>query len=239
MLFVCILAVQPFAHPGDLQNDGTPEQGHYDRTTGEYHYHHSNIHEGACQYPADECPLNTENKTASVAESEEGKQNINEFGSTDRESYITSKATSGIPNILAQVIIFSIVYLMPVAILLYLIAFAVKEKRKSPQKAVKCGQATSLYDTVKPAAKHIQNEKTEKLIVDNHEPEEASQERTQKPGSKRVKMVYYTPRGNSFHRIKSCPKLARSKNINKAPFDDMKWKLLPCETCYKNHWKYM
>lgn len=68
LLLCCACVITVYAHPGGLQNEGTDEQGHYDQSAGEYHYHHSNIHPGACEYPADECPLNPDNLQAGVQE---------------------------------------------------------------------------------------------------------------------------------------------------------------------------
>lgn len=59
---ITLLALSAFAHPGSTDNDG----GHFDRTTGEYHYHHG--------YPAHshydkngdgivDCPYNFDDQT--------------------------------------------------------------------------------------------------------------------------------------------------------------------------------
>lgn len=238
IVFVCALSLQTFAHPEDLQNDGTPEQGHYDRSTGEYHYHHSNIHEGACQYPADECPLNTENKAASVYEPEKSKQG--ESDSNKPKSYITSNDSNSVGGIIAEALAFFVFMLLPAVVMVYLIASYIKENIKPHKKSdSKAEQSVAVSDASIHAPTRTEKEKPEEPLADSQKPSAEPQNKAQKPKAKRVKMVYYTPRGKSFHRIKSCPKLSRSRNIKKAPFDEMKWELLPCETCYKNHWKYM
>lgn len=244
IVFVCALSLQTFAHPGDLQNEGTPEQGHYDRSTGEYHYHHSNIHEGACQYPADECPLNFDNKDASVAErNESSKGNKSDSNKPNSETSYDAKddSASKKPSIVSEIILYcTLLLFFSPCIVMFLewvseCISSVRDKlKKNSQKQV----AEKTNTPVIPEGR-ILDGKDDKPSDNDKYDNIASQNQEQKPKAKRVKMVYYTPRGKSFHRIKSCPKLARSKNIQKAPFDEMKWKLLPCETCYKNHWKYM
>lgn len=71
--------VAVFAHPGKTDSDG----GHFDRSTGEYHYHHG--------YPAHQhengtCPYNKKSTTTEKAETfativiEDNKQKDNSFG---------------------------------------------------------------------------------------------------------------------------------------------------------------
>lgn len=53
LLFCCSVA---FAHPGSTDSNG----GHYDRSTGEYHYHHGYP---AHQHPDGRCPYNYKDRT--------------------------------------------------------------------------------------------------------------------------------------------------------------------------------
>lgn len=57
-LLLPLLALAVFSHPGRTDSYG----GHYNRSTGEYHYHHGYP---AHQHPNGVCPYNNDNKTAS------------------------------------------------------------------------------------------------------------------------------------------------------------------------------
>ena len=87
-----------FAHPGKTDSDG----GHYDRSSGEYHYHHG--------YPAHQhtngvCPYDFKDKTNhssgsssgnSSKKSEEISPQQSSVGSTTAVAKKTEKANSGI-----------------------------------------------------------------------------------------------------------------------------------------------
>lgn len=49
LVLICIIAVSVFAHSGNTDSNG----GHYNRTTGKYHYHHG---ERAHQHKDGKCP---------------------------------------------------------------------------------------------------------------------------------------------------------------------------------------
>lgn len=64
-LLICCLCVPTFAHSGKTDING----GHYDATTGEYHYHHGYP---AHSHPNGECPYNHSSGTSSSNISTEG-----------------------------------------------------------------------------------------------------------------------------------------------------------------------
>ena len=53
LILLLIFSVISFAHPGDTDSNG----GHYDHSTGKYHYHHgypAHSHIGGCPYDYDD-----------------------------------------------------------------------------------------------------------------------------------------------------------------------------------------
>lgn len=56
--FILLFALSIFAHPGSTDGSG----GHYDSSTGEYHYHHGYPEH---QHTNGECPYNFKNQTGS------------------------------------------------------------------------------------------------------------------------------------------------------------------------------
>lgn len=61
LMCVFLVCVPISAHPGRTDGAG----GHYDRSSGEYHYHHGY---SAHQHPNGECPYDYEDKTSSSSE---------------------------------------------------------------------------------------------------------------------------------------------------------------------------
>ena len=55
-IFLLVLSVPTYAHPGGTDANG----GHYNRSTGEYHYHHGHP---AHQHPNGVCPYDFDDRT--------------------------------------------------------------------------------------------------------------------------------------------------------------------------------
>lgn len=80
LLIICILLLIPaiiYAHPGQTDSDG----GHYDKTTGKYHYHHGY---SSHQHTNNECPYDFNDKTDHSSSNE----SISSFtNKTTKQSY--------------------------------------------------------------------------------------------------------------------------------------------------------
>lgn len=81
LLLLILFVVPVIAHPGRTDSNG----GHYNRSTGEYHYHHGY---SAHQHPNGECPYNFKDKTNSDSSSNKSNDNYNY-----NASYPTLKST--------------------------------------------------------------------------------------------------------------------------------------------------
>lgn len=58
LLFTLLMGIPVLAHSGGTNSDG----GHYDHSTGEYHYHHG---QPAHDHPNGECPYSSSNSASS------------------------------------------------------------------------------------------------------------------------------------------------------------------------------
>ena len=68
LAIIAITSLFPiYAHPGKTDSNG----GHYDRSTGEYHYHHGYP---AHQHPGGKCPYNYDDKTGANSGSSAGSK---------------------------------------------------------------------------------------------------------------------------------------------------------------------
>ena len=74
------LTISVFAHPGSLDENG----GHYDRSTGEYHYHHGY---SAHQHENGECPYDFKDNANT-------EYNPNNNSSSSSSSYTPTEPTT-------------------------------------------------------------------------------------------------------------------------------------------------
>ena len=85
IIFVCVLVLPASAHPGRTDSNG----GHYDRSTGEYHYHHGYSAHDHYDMDGDgdiDCPHNFKDKT--------GENSGESSGSTTRYPSYTRPAST-------------------------------------------------------------------------------------------------------------------------------------------------
>ena len=87
LLFFLLSCFPALAHPGRTDSSG----GHYDRSTGEYHYHHGY---SAHQHINGECPYDFKDKTNSSSSGKSSNSNNNSY--TTR--YTTTQQTTTQPT---------------------------------------------------------------------------------------------------------------------------------------------
>lgn len=76
ILSVFLLSTVAFAHPGQTDGDG----GHYNRSTGEYHYHHGYP---AHQHTGGQCPYDFDDRTGWNSDPSSSKSDAKFFGLSD------------------------------------------------------------------------------------------------------------------------------------------------------------
>ena len=108
-LTVIALALPVQAHSGRTDSSG----GHYDRSTGKYHYHHGY---SAHQHTGGVCPYESKNKTNHYSGSSSGNSNRESEETSSKQSSVesttavakkTAKANSGIGRAIAFHIAFA------------------------------------------------------------------------------------------------------------------------------------
>lgn len=129
LIVVFALLIGPaFAHPGDTDSSG----GHYDRSTGEYHYHHGYP---AHQHPNGVCPFDFADKTGersgpSVASTRKASIRFQTDALSAYDAYKLDELESELEARTHEASVFSFLFLTAAAIVVALIVSLICMKRK-------------------------------------------------------------------------------------------------------------
>lgn len=211
LLLLLLLSVTVFAHPGNTDANG----GHYDRSTGEYHYHHGYP---AHQHTGGKCPYNFVDKTGENSGTSGGSssytrtQNKNGSGTASRIiSFIYDAIAIGwgiIVIISASLLIIPIVCYPIFAMVRYVVMkihYTPKFKGKDPLDFVIVPEGVELGIDGLP--KEIGSDGWGSMFT-----------------------VYTTEHGLRYHKSKQCIGLLRSKYDEEHIYYASK-NLRPCSSC--------
>lgn len=132
-VFIISLIIPVFAHPGSLDENG----GHYDRSTGEYHYHHGY---SAHQHENGECPYDfKDNVDDDYTPNNNSSSNNHTYPDESITIEPTTKqvsASNGIREVEGFLILFLIIaFLVVFLYVLRGVSFLIETKKKNQQQA--------------------------------------------------------------------------------------------------------
>ena len=132
LLLLILSAFTVLAHPGRTDSNG----GHYNRSTGEYHYHHGY---SAHQHPNGVCPYKSDDKTGSSSSSSNSTTNYYSSLKTTSpyRSYSSPKANDKNEDI------YGYLFLATVIIIIILIVYIVFLRKKSKSQPIKQDSRTN------------------------------------------------------------------------------------------------
>ena len=232
LLLACAMSFTVFAHPGRTDSNG----GHYDRETGEYHYHHGFE---AHQHVNGECPFDFVDKTGQNSGGD-GNGETRTSGNGAGGSYESQQDKSSLlEDFIAICIIAAFIPLAP-TLIWDIVMIAVLLRNRISERSLKtvwltypasvCFTAAFLYKEYRDkfifagaailivhllisikGKKEMERDAAKKKEA---ELKKASVEQNNKANTEDGRpIVYITKGGRLYHSSRACPCLARSKRI--------------------------
>ncbi len=230
LLVVLLLISNGYAHPGRTDANG----GHYDRSTGEYHYHHGYP---AHQHPGGICPYNFDDKTgqnsstggsssvSGTSSSSKVSQNTNTIESND-EKEDKQDSRFQLSGIMVYAGIFGVYLLYRFIRLIYYILE--NRRRKKQQKELQQIERAELLRQYRGKSKqeiaHSLGMPSDVTIGDDGYPHRSE------PATDTMDryIVYVTQTGSAYHsRLSCCGYTAKKVNVV-----DVAQNYFPCSRCH-------